>query len=76
MLLDCISVIQNGIWIWTLLKMDLVCQVLMIKITEFFQNIKVWARENDLKRDLKFDPEDSALNKFFNESKKYSSILL
>lgn len=40
------------------------------KITEFFQNIKVWARENDLKRDLKFDPEDSALNKFFNESKK------
>ena len=40
------------------------------KITEFFQNIKVWVRENDLKRDLKFDPEDSALNKFFNESKK------
>ena len=40
------------------------------KITEFFQNIKVWARENDLKRDLKFDAEDSALNKFFNESKK------
>ena len=40
------------------------------KITEFFQNIKVWARENDLKRDLKFDPEDSELNKFFNESKK------
>ena len=40
------------------------------KITEFFQNIKVWARENDLKRDLKFDSEDSSLNKFFNESKK------
>ena len=40
------------------------------KITEFFQNIKVWARENDLKRDLKFDAEDLALNKFFNESKK------
>ena len=40
------------------------------KITEFFQNIKVWARENDLKRDLKLDTEDSEFNKFFNDTKK------
>ena len=40
------------------------------KITEFFQNIKVWIRENDLKRDLKFNEEDNKLNNFFEEVKK------
>ena len=40
------------------------------KITEFFQNIKVMARENDLKKDLKYDEEDSNLNNFFLSSKK------
>jgi hypothetical protein len=24
-------------------------------ISEFFQNLKIWLKENDLKRDLKFD---------------------
>lgn len=27
-------------------------------ISEFFQNVKVWLRENDLKRDLKFTEMD------------------
>ena len=40
------------------------------KISEFFQNIKVWSRENDLKKNLKLDNEDSALNNFFLEAKK------
>ena len=40
------------------------------KISEFFQNIKVWSRENDLKKTLKLDNEDSALNNFFLEAKK------
>ena len=40
------------------------------KITEFFQNIKVWIRENDLKRDLKFNEDDIKLNNFFEEVKK------
>ena len=40
------------------------------KISEFFQNIKVWARENDLKRDLKLDKDDSEFNNFFNQTKK------
>ena len=40
------------------------------KISEFFQNIKVWSRENDLKKNLKLDNEDSALNNFFIEAKK------
>ena len=40
------------------------------KISEFFQNIKVWSRENDLKKNLKLDKEDSALNNFFLEAKK------
>ena len=40
------------------------------KITEFFQNIKVMIRENDLKKDLKYDDEDSNLNNFFISSKK------
>ena len=40
------------------------------KIAEFFQNVKVWARENDLKKDLKFNEEDNKLNTFFEEVKK------
>ena len=40
------------------------------KITEFFQNIKVMIRENDLKKDLKYDDEDTNLNNFFISSKK------
>jgi uncharacterized protein YeeX (DUF496 family) len=40
------------------------------KISEFFQNVKVWARENDLKRDLKFNEEDIKLNNFYEEVKK------
>ena len=40
------------------------------KISEFFQNIKVWARENDLKKDLKLDNDDTTFNDFFNKSKK------
>ena len=40
------------------------------KISEFFQNVKVWARENDLKRDLKLDAEDSEFNNFFIKTKK------
>ena len=40
------------------------------KISEFFQNVKVWARENDLKRDLKLDKDDSEFNNFFIKTKK------
>ena len=40
------------------------------KISEFFQNIKVWARENDLKRDLKLDKDDTDFNNFFTKVKK------
>ena len=40
------------------------------KIQEFFQNMKVWIRENNLKKDLKYDNEDINLNKIFNETKK------
>ena len=40
------------------------------KIMEYFQNIKVWARENDLKRDLKLNEEDITFNNSFNEAKK------
>ena len=40
------------------------------KITEFFQNIKVWSRENDLKKNLKLDTDDNTLNNFYIESKK------
>ena len=40
------------------------------KITEFFQNIKVMIRENDLKKDLKYDDEDTTLYNFFISSKK------
>lgn len=40
------------------------------KISEFFQNLKVWFRENDLKRDLKFTKEDNDFNKLFNDTKK------
>ena len=39
------------------------------KITEFFQNIKVWIRENNLNKDLKFNHTDEILNSFFNISK-------
>ena len=39
------------------------------KISEFFQNMKVWIRENDLKKDLKFNEVDSNLNQFFNTTK-------
>jgi len=39
------------------------------KITEFFQNIKVWIRENNLNKDLKFNYTDSILNNFFNIAK-------
>ncbi len=32
-------------------------------IVEFFQNVKAWSRENDLKKDLKFDENDKVNNK-------------
>ena len=40
------------------------------KINEFFHNIKVWIRENNLKKDLKFNNDDNNLNNIFNEYKK------
>jgi hypothetical protein len=30
---------------------------------EFFQNVKVWSRENDLKKNLKFDENDKVNKK-------------
>ncbi len=30
---------------------------------EFFQNVKAWSRENDLKKDLKFDENDKVNEK-------------
>ena len=40
------------------------------KITEFFQNVKIWLRENDLKRDLKFTEADKALDQLLQSTKK------
>ena len=40
------------------------------KLSEFFQNIKVWARENDLKRDLKLDNKILRLIIFSSKQKK------
>ncbi len=37
---------------------------------EFFQNVKVWIRENDLKKDLKFDQIDNTIMKLLQEKKK------
>ena len=39
------------------------------KITEFFQNIKVWIRNSDLNKDLKYNNNDSNLDKFYHEIK-------
>jgi cysteinyl-tRNA synthetase len=36
---------------------------------EFFQNMKVWIRENDLKKDLKFDQNDNSITKILQEKK-------
>ena len=37
---------------------------------EFFQNVKVWIRENDLKKNLKFDQNDNTLLKLLQEKKR------
>ena len=39
-------------------------------ISEFFQNMKIVIRNNDLKRDLKYNETDNKLNDFLNETKK------
>ena len=39
-------------------------------ISEFFQNMKIIIRNNDLKRDLKYNEIDNKLNDVLNESKK------
>jgi cysteinyl-tRNA synthetase len=39
-------------------------------IGEFFQNVKVWIRENDLKKALKSDENDSAITKTLQERKQ------
>ena len=39
------------------------------KISEFFQNMKVWIREYNLKKELKFNEIDLTLNEYFNTSK-------
>lgn len=36
-----------------------------IYIVEFFQNLKVWLRENDLKRDLKFGDAEKVRNNHY-----------
>jgi cysteinyl-tRNA synthetase len=38
-------------------------------INEFFQNVKVWIRENDLKKNLKADEHDSAILKQLQDKK-------
>ena len=38
-------------------------------ITEFFQNVKVWLRENNLKRDLKFTEEDTKIHTLLQTTK-------
>lgn len=40
------------------------------KINEFFQNIKIYLRENQNDKALKFDENDSDINIFWNEKKK------
>ena len=39
-------------------------------IAEFYQNVKVWFRENNLKRDLKYDNTDNVLLKALESAKK------
>lgn len=36
---------------------------------DYFQNIKVWARENDLNRDLKFNENDKVRKILKDENK-------
>ena len=40
------------------------------KINEFFQNIKIYLRENQNDKAIKFDENDSDINIFWNEKKK------
>lgn len=39
-------------------------------INGFFQNAKIYLKENDLKRDLKFDNIDLEMSKFFDDKRK------